>query len=201
MTDQPHLKIVKPEIDPANPFANLDALRNPQDYAEFASGEAVSRYRVRRLKEAMHVRVHHDPAYMLLGQYIVEPGGSGKETFYVFPQFREALGPLVRKVDLHVAVDGHAEYFLLMIRRANDGADPNLWYDTARTVASAAAKGWIKVTKPIGGGWGYIEVKHKMFDPTWPTKTFEEILRSAFEGRIVDSLNHELIKNFDQRGA
>jgi hypothetical protein len=197
----PELKLVPPEIDPANPFANLDALRNPQDYAEFANGEAVSKYRVRRLKEAMHLRVYDDPAYMLFNQYIVEPGGTGKETFFVFPQFRDALGPLTRKVNIHVAVDGHAEYFLLMIRQAQDGQDPNIWYDTARMVAAAATKEWVKVHKPIGGGWGYSTVSHEMLTPAWPTKTMHELLQTAFEGRIVMSFDHDLIKNYNQRGA
>jgi hypothetical protein len=39
------------ETPSPNPFANLDALRNPQDYEEFLGGEAVSAFAVRTLKE------------------------------------------------------------------------------------------------------------------------------------------------------
>jgi hypothetical protein len=35
------------ESQSANPFANLDALRNPQDYEEFLGGEAVSAFAAR----------------------------------------------------------------------------------------------------------------------------------------------------------
>ena len=51
MTDvkQPeHFRLVEPEQTvpaPSNPFANLDALRNPQDYEEFLGGESTAALR------------------------------------------------------------------------------------------------------------------------------------------------------------
>src|SRR5215831_10047867 len=80
---------------PKNPFANLDALRNPQDYEEFMSGEAVTKFAVRTLKEGMYLRVNPDPAYTLLTQYTVTTKNDG--TYFVYPQFREALGPLPQR--------------------------------------------------------------------------------------------------------
>jgi hypothetical protein len=97
------------ETRSANPFANLDALRNPQDYEEFLGGEAVSAFAVRTLKEGMFLQVNPDPKYSLCGQYTVTTRNG---TYFVYPQFREALGPLPRRCNLHVAVDGHGEYFL-----------------------------------------------------------------------------------------
>lgn len=183
-----------------NPFQNLDALRNPQDYEEFMGGETVTAFAVRTLKEAMHVRVNPDPAYTLLGQYTVM---TKQGAYFVYPQFRDALGPLPRRCNLHVAVDGHGEYFILLIKQPNPGQDSNAWYQTARTVAAAATQGWVKVSKPIGAdrGWGFIPVNHTMFDPKWPEKPFEELLNSAFPDRVVDHLNHDLIQQFKDRGA
>jgi len=190
-------------ITPGNPFANLDALRNPQDYEEFLGGEAVTAFAVRTLKEGMHLRVNPDPNYTLLGQYVV-PARQGQGTYFVFPQFRDALGPLPRRCNLHVAVDGHGEYFLLAIKQANPGTgqEDNAWYTTARRVAAAAAtEGWIKITKPSGGGWGYIPVEHTMFEPNWPATPMEELLHSAFPDMVVNSLSHDLIQQYKERGA
>jgi hypothetical protein len=184
---------------PPNPFANLDALRNPQDYEEFMNGETVGPFTVRTLKEAMHLRVNPDPEYTLLGQYTVT---TQTGVYFVHPQFRDALGPLPRKCNLHVAVDGHGTYFLLLIKQANPG-DPedNAWYRTARETAAAATRGWVKVTKPSGGGWGYAPVTHAMLEPRWPARTFEELLSAAFPDRVVTSLNHDLITNFQKLGS
>jgi hypothetical protein len=189
------------QIDPSNPFANLDALRNPQDYEEFMAGEAVSAFAVRTLKEDMFLHVNPDPKYTLIGQYTVLTRNG---TYFVYPQFREALGILPRRCNLHVAVDGHGQYFLLLIKQANPGSgqEDNAWYTSARTVAAAAMKGWLKVTKPGGDrGWGYVPIKHQMFNPSWPEKPFPELLNSAFPERVITSLNHELIQQFKERGA
>jgi hypothetical protein len=210
----PHIKLVGTEhtITPGNPFANLAKLRQSQDYEEFLGGEAVTRLNVRTLKEDMHLRVNPDPNYSLLGQYVI-PAQAGRGTYFVFPQFRDALGALPRRCNLHIAVDGHGEYFLLLIKQANPGSgqEDNAWYTTARTVEAAAARtvaadaaateGWIKVTKPVGGGWGHIKVEHEMFKPDWPTKPMEELLYNAFPDMVVNSLSHDLILQFKRRGA
>jgi hypothetical protein len=53
-------------VDPNDPFANLEALRNPQDYAEFLTCEESSTFPLRKLKEGLHLRVNSDPQYTLL---------------------------------------------------------------------------------------------------------------------------------------
>jgi len=197
------IKLVETEhtITPGNPFANLDALRNPQDYEEFLGGEAVTAFAVRTLKEGMHLRVNPDPKYSLLGVYTI---ATRRGTYFVYPQFRDALGPLPRRCNLHVAVDGHGVYFLLLVKQPNpgQGQDDNPWYTSARRVAAAAVQEWVKVTKAPGdGGWGYVPVQHKMFEPSWPGKPFEELLYNAFPDMVVNSLNHDLIQQYKERGA
>jgi hypothetical protein len=195
----PDLQLVK-STDGSNPFSNLDALRCPQDYEEFLGGEANAAFAVRTLKEAMHLRVNPDPNYTLLGQYTV---ATKQGAYFIYPQFRDALGPLPRRCNLHIAVDGHGEYFLLLVKQPNPQQDDNVWYRTARTVVAAATQSWVKVTKPIGTdrGWGFIRVQHKMFDPKWPEKPFEELLNAAFPDRVVNKLNHDLIQQFKERGS
>jgi hypothetical protein len=190
-----------PLIDPNNPFANLDILRNPQSYEEFFGAEAATAFAVRTMKEDMFLRVSPDPNYTLLEQYTVQ---TRHGTYFVFPHFREALGALPKRCNLHVAADGHGEYFLLMVKQANPGSgqEDNVWYNTARSVAAAAAKGWVKVTKyGRDRGWGFVPVQHKMFTPAWPTKSLTELLNAAFPERVVASLSHELVQQFKERGA
>ena len=112
-----------------NPFDDLDALRNAQDYDEFLSSEGSSAFNVRTLKELMHLRVNPNEAYTLNNQYVV---ATKQGAFFVPLQFRDALGPLPRRCNLHIAVDGHGEYFLLLIKQPNPGKDDNKWYQTAR---------------------------------------------------------------------
>jgi hypothetical protein len=69
-----------------NPFDDLDALRNAQDYDEFLSSEGSSGFNVRTLKESMHLRVNADEAYTLYGQYVVT---TKQGAFFVPLQFRD----------------------------------------------------------------------------------------------------------------
>jgi hypothetical protein len=190
-----------PQIDPNDPFANLDILRNPQSYEEFFGAEATAAFAVRTLKEDLFLRVNPDPQYSLWEQYTVM---TRTGVYFIFPQFRDALGALPRRCNLHIAVDGHGEYFLLLVKQANPGSgqEDNVWYNTARSVAAAATKGWVKVTKyGRDRGWGFVPVQHKMFTPTWPTKSLNQLLNAAFPERVIASLNHDLIQQFKERGA
>jgi hypothetical protein len=40
-----------------------------------------------------------------------------------------------------------------------------------------------------------------MQKPDWPTKPMEELLYSAFPDMVVNSLGHDLIQQFKERGA
>jgi hypothetical protein len=192
----PHSTII-----PGNPFANLDALRNPQDYEEYLAGEAVTGFAVRTLKEGVHLRVNPDPNYSLFGVYTV---ATRRGVYFVWPQFRDALGPLPRRCNLHIAVDGHGVYFLLLVKQPNpgQGQEDNAWYTSARRVATGAMQEWVKVTKSPGdGGWGHVPIAHEMFEPNWPSKPFEEVLNNAFPDLVVNSPGHDLIQQYKERGA
>src|SRR5262249_31835233 len=54
----------------------------------------------------------------------------GPREIAVGSPFRDALGPLPRRCNLHIAVDGHGEYFLLLIKQPNPQQDDNVWYHT-----------------------------------------------------------------------
>jgi hypothetical protein len=191
------------EIDPLNPFANLDVLRNLQDYEEFLAGETISTFPVRTLKEGMHLRVNPDPQYTLLRQHVLD---TRQGVYFIWPPFELALGPLPRCCNLHVAVDGHGGYFILLIKQPNRGQDENPWLETARMVSAAAMQGWVRVTKPTSTGgkadrWGYVDVPHAMFDPKWPTKSMPDILAATFPDRVINKPDHDLIKQYEQLGA
>jgi len=169
MVEEPRLRVIDSgTAKPENPFADLESLRCPQDYEDYMAAEAVTQYPIRLLKESMHLRINPDPAYTVTAVYLVDRGKGGR--YFIHPKYRDALGPWPRCCNLHTAVDGHGRYFILQVKQRNPGQDENLWYETARMVAAAAMQDWVKVTKPEGGGWGFIPVQHKMFIPTWPEK-------------------------------
>jgi len=92
------------------------------------------------------------------------------------------------------------------VKQANPGSgqEKNVWYTTACTVSAAATKEWVKITKPMGGGWGCVSLRKmgvKMFEPQWPTKPYKDLLFTAFPEHVVTSLDHDLIQTYKARGA
>ena len=116
----------------------------------------------------MHLRVNPDPVYTLWSQYTVN---TKQGAYFVHPKFREALGPLPRRCNLHVAVDGHGEYFLLLIKQPNPGKTTTSGTRLHEQQRRRQCKAGSRSPNPgTDRGWGYIFVQHKMFDPIWPTE-------------------------------
>ena len=76
------------------------------------------------------------------------------------------------------------------------------WYRTARVVAAAATEGWIRGHKT---GWrcrlGLHPLPRPVFDEKWPDKSLSDLLNAAFPDRVVNTLSHDLIKDYEERGA
>jgi hypothetical protein len=181
------------------PFADIASLRAAQDYSDCMGEQAVISFPVRTLREGMHLRVCDDPVYRLENMFVAE---TKTGLYFVYPQYREALSSLCKCSTLYLAVDGHGTYFLLRCKRPMPGFEANEWFRTARVVAEAAMIGWVKVTKPSSDdSWSYIPVQNKMFEPKWPDKSLEEILRVAFPDRVVNRPDHDLIKQVEERGV
>ena len=113
------------------------------------------------------------------------------------------IGPMPRRCNLHIAVDGHGEYFLLLIKQANPGKDDNKWYETARRVAAAASQESGESDQADGHRrWVGL---HPHPPPDVRTQVagqvVRDILKSAFPDRIVNKLSHDLIQKYKESGA
>jgi hypothetical protein len=66
---------------------------------------------------------------------------------------------------------------------------------TAVKAAEAACKGWIRV-KWIHSDKGYEfkEAEGKHADPDWRFESFEQLIEAAFSGRVLDSLEQDVVK-------
>ena len=68
-------------------------------------------------------------------------------------------------------------------------------FDTAIRAAEQAQTEWTRI-------WWNQEVSHythqtsraDLGEPRWPDLAFEEILRIAFEGLVIESLDHEVLR-------
>ena len=68
------------------------------------------------------------------------------------------------------------------------------WWSTERDAAKRAKKQWIRIKANMALGANDIETCKMTAEPKWPTATFQEIIEIAFAGRLIDKVEHPVVK-------
>jgi hypothetical protein len=89
--------------------------------------------------------------------------------------------------------DGGVAFFW-PIRLPDASGKINSWHESARRAAEAARDRWVRIVanRALGG----YDVMTASFDrePLWPKETQTELLKVAFRDRMIDSLDHPVVK-------
>ena len=68
-------------------------------------------------------------------------------------------------------------------------------YDTARDAAAEAQNRWIRLVPDSAAGFYRVLAALGDLDPpTWPKLSMQQILEIAFQGRIIDSPDHPIVR-------
>jgi hypothetical protein len=107
---------------------------------------------------------------------------------------RELPGEFVSAV-LYTAINRQGVIFLWPVRLpASDGRILE-WHRSAAEAAERAMDRWIRVRANMSlGAYEMFEAAATIPDPVWPELSFQELLRIAFRDRLVDRLDHAVIK-------
>jgi hypothetical protein len=173
-------------------FASLDSLRVISDCEEESLVEAVlSHVPVRKPAKEWFFRIH--PEYSL--DVLVLELKSESETLLVVPGLRGAL--LEEKcVDIRtirLGVNRQGTTFLWPMRIPADGRK-DAWATSAIDAAHEAESSWTRIQADMNLG-AYRISRAKVDDiPRWPKEPLKDLLRIAFKGAVVDSLEHPTLK-------
>ena len=97
----------------------------------------------------------------------------------------------MKKLKLGVYPDGSIFIWALNL---NNGKITNAWNQTALDGAVIAKEQWVKLSPSMENG--YYEILTAitpMNDPVWPKETFSQILDKAFDGKVIESVEHPII--------
>lgn len=179
----------------AGGVADLSRLRLSQNFAAtIGVKKAVLTVPVRKPTRQEFVRVHPDHAYrMQIG--LIELRDEGEVYAVEQSLCPELPGEVIPKV-LVTAITKHSGVvFLWPIRLP--GADGRLdpWNQSALDAADLATKKWVKVASDRAlGAYNVFEATGSLSDPEWPDVTFGELVRVAFKGRVISSLDHPVLR-------
>jgi hypothetical protein len=182
------------EQDALNPFAP-ENLRIDLNFAEgIGVKKAIITVPVRKPNGQDFIRVHPGPEFRL-PVAIIELRDD-RETFLVLPAIARDIPGEYIMVTMYTAITRSGVVFLWPVRLPGSDGRQLEWHRSAAVAAEMAMKHWVRVKANMQlGAYEVYEASSTIPDPEWPRDlTFEQMLRIAFKGRLVDSLSHPVLK-------
>ena len=178
---------------------DLSRLRLSQDFRELAVTKALLTVPVRKPPKDCWFQTHPDKAYQV--STIVLEVKEENEIYLVdrdlWPELSQES--TVCPKTLITTVNTVGVCFLWPIRLpGNDGRlDP--WSRSALEAASLAKGQWIRMQSNRSLGAYEVSIAEFNKPPAWPTASFADLIKLAFKDRVIDSLDHPIIKHLRGR--
>jgi hypothetical protein len=175
-------------------FADLASLRLSQDFAtSIGVKKALLTVPVRKPAKEWFVRTRPQ----LRIETCVLELKEDRETYLVAPALRAELASesTVGPRALFAAMNRQSVLFVWPIRLPGPDGKIDDWNRSALEAATMAEGNWVRVASNMALGAYDVSVATADWpEPEWPDLAFNEILRIAFKGRVIDSLDHPKLK-------
>jgi hypothetical protein len=185
----------KTEItDIADPFSNLENLRLSQDFAETVGvKKLLTSIPVRKPSAQDFIRVRPEPAYR--ESFPAIDLKTERELYVVTRAMQAELSTECVPATLFTAINRQGVVFLWPVRLPGPDGKINEWWRSAAEAAMLAMTRWVRVKANMDlGAYEIFTATGTLQDPAWPELPFNELLRIAFRDRVVDSLDHPVVK-------
>jgi hypothetical protein len=169
----------------------LAQLRVSQDFAnKLGAKKVITTVPIRNPKRNEFVRVHPTMEPMLVYTLVDE-----QETFVATADIAGNFpGDMVPKL-LVPTISRQGTLFLWPLRVPGDDGRINNWHASAREAAARAIHVWVRVQANMAlGAYEVYEAIGAIPDLEWPELSVDEIVRIAVRGRVIDTLDHPVLK-------
>jgi hypothetical protein len=181
-----------PAPDPFDPAS----LRLSADFsASIGVQKALLSVPVRKPDRSWFVRVHPDESYRL--QTAVVELKEDRETYLVASGLWPSLAAeaTFSARALFTTVNRQGVVFLWPVRLPGPDGRIDEWSRTALAAADMATKAWVRVTANLSlGAYEVFHATGQLPEPVWPDKTLRELLAMAFRDKLIDSLDHPVLR-------
>jgi len=181
-------------VAPASAGFDLAGLRLSQNFHEtLGVKKAIVTVPVRKPGRQDFIRVQSDPAFRLETSLL-----NLKEERDVYLVSRELWSPLAGEITPMVLVTvANRQKVVSLWPIRLPGADGRLddWNASALEAAHRAQGKWVRVMANMSlVAYDVFEATGDIPEPEWPELNFEELLRIAFKGRFIDTLDHPVVQ-------
>jgi hypothetical protein len=177
-----------------DPFADLNKLRLDQNFVEQAGvKKLLTTVWVQKPSAQDWVRVHPDAAFRDAFAFIELK--EDREHYLVVPSIAAEVATEVVMKMLYTTINRQGTVFLWPVRLPTPDGRVNEWHRTAQEGAERAMTRWIRIKANTSLGANEIfEAPDSIPDPVWPEHSFQQLLRIGFRDRLVQSLDHPVLK-------
>lgn len=173
---------------------DLESMRLPQNFGAIAGIKKVlTTVPCRKPSNQAFIRVRPDEAWSMSAA-VLQLKEDG-ECYLVLPELYADLAQEVRPKLLYTAITRDGNPFLWPVNMPGDDGRLDAWSQSAHTAASLAKKSWVRlVANRTVGAYDVMQATNLVEEPAWPELTFEELVKLAFRDKVIDSLDHVIVR-------
>jgi hypothetical protein len=173
---------------------DLASIRLDQNFAETSGVKRLlTTIPVRRPNPQDFCRTHPSPDYRVnVGIIDLK---EDREVYPVASHLVSELAGEVTFVTLFTSITRSGVVFLWPVRLPDPHGRKQEWHRSAREAAEMAATQWVRMQANMSlGAYEITVATGAMADPVWPDVSMTGLIKTAFRGLIVDSIDHPVIK-------
>jgi hypothetical protein len=173
---------------------DINNLRLSQSFIETAGvKKLITTVPVRKPNKQDFIRVHPGEEYRSAVALIELK--EDREIYVVSPRIAGELSGEFFSAMLYTAINRQKVVFLWPTRLPGDDGRSLARHESAQTSAELAMKRWVRVVANMSlGAYETLEALATIPDPEWPDISFGELIRIAFKGRVINNLDHPVVK-------
>jgi hypothetical protein len=161
--------------------------------ADIPTEKVMTAVPVRRPRKDEFFRVHPGEDFTM--DVLVVDRDDDQETYVVMPAYADPLLEVARPARLFTCMSRRGTVFIWPARIPGESGPGRRWAETGLKIAAQAETLWVRMYGDRGlGGYEMVRARGDLGDPKWPDKSFRELLRLAFEDRIIDRADHPVIR-------
>ena len=173
---------------------DLAKLRLDQSFAETVGvKKLLTTVPVRKPNKYEYIRVHAGENFRMDAALI--EFREDRETYLVPPHIARELPGECVFATIYTAINRQGVVFFWPVRLPTSDGRVIEWHHSARQGAALAMQLWIRVKPNMSlGAYELYEAEAAIPGPEWPDLPFKELVRIGFKDRLVDRLDHAVIK-------
>ena len=177
-----------------DPFEDIEQYRLSQNFAaDIGVERVVTAIPVRKPHRQSFIRTHPLPE-MQIDTYVIYLDDD-KGTYLVAPNMQSPLAAEIIAKKLITTITRDGGLSLWPIRLPDENGRLDEWNCSALQAAEMAQGRWIRICSNMQlGSYEVFQAGAEFPDPEWPELSLNQLLRIAFEGRIINSDDNPVVR-------